>query len=63
MKAFVAISTVTWIRTKEEREIVLGTLEALSKLKVPIIVVDKSSPDNKKQIRNLNNIILFELVR
>ncbi len=55
-----AISTVTWIRTKEEREIVLGTLEALSKLKVPIIVVDKSSPDNKKQIRNLNNIILFE---
>jgi len=60
MKSFIAIATITWIRTDEERHVVLGTLEALSKLEVPIIVVDKSSLEDKERIKSLRNVNLFE---
>lgn len=60
MKSFLAISTVTWIRSDEERQIVLGTLEALNKLEVPVVVVDKSSLDDKKRIKSFKNVSLFE---
>jgi len=60
MKAFLAISTVTWIRTDEERKVVLATLDALNKLAVPVIIVDKSSSDDKKKIQSFKNVNLFE---
>jgi len=60
MKFPIAIATVTWIRTDEERHVVLNTLKVLNRIQVPIIVVDKSSPEDRKVIESLENVSLFE---
>jgi hypothetical protein len=60
MALSLAIATNTWIRTDEERQIVLDTLQALGKLEVPIIIADKSSLEDKERIKSLRNVSLFE---
>jgi hypothetical protein len=61
MKAPIAITTVSWIRTRQEGKVVLATIRYLNKLNVPIICVDgNSSFEDKKAIRQFSNIIFFE---
>jgi hypothetical protein len=60
MSLSLAIATNTWIRTNEERHLVLNTLEALNELGVPIIIVDRSSLEDKERIKRLRNVSIFE---
>jgi hypothetical protein len=61
MSSDIAISTVSWIRTSAEREIVLKTIQALSALSVPVIIVDAgSAPDDQQAIRKIPNVIFYE---
>lgn len=61
MEIDIAITTVSWIRNKEERKVVLQTIENLSRLKIPIIIVDGGSPkEDKEFIRQLPNISFLE---
>jgi|GEM_PF-1163073 len=61
MKQKIAIATTSLIRSKEERNKVLETVEWLGKLKIPVIVTDGGSPDDdKKIIKHTPNVIFFE---
>lgn len=61
MKTDIAITTVSLIRNKEERKVVLQTIENLSRLKIPIVMVDGGSPkEDKEFIRQLPNISFLE---
>lgn len=59
MKSDVGIITVSWIRNDEERAVVLETIESLSRLHIPIVVVDKgSAPDALQLIGRMQNVKL-----
>lgn len=61
MKSDICIVSVSWIRTPEERSIVLETIHHLSNLKVPVVIVDGGSTEEDKQtISRLPNIRLLE---
>lgn len=61
MKDDIAITTVSWIRTEAEAGIVLPALTALSRLGVPVVVVDAGSPpQHQKTIRSLPHVIFSE---
>lgn len=60
MKNDIVVSTISWIRTPEESRVVLKTIELLTKLETPIIVVDKgSSPPDLERIKSFKNVVLF----
>lgn len=57
----IAICTISWIRTEEEKELVLQTIHALNDLEVPLIIVDGgSSFENKERIKSFSNVAFFE---
>ena len=59
-----AITTLSLIRTPEERGAVLSTIAELNELQTPIIVVDGgSSKKDKKEISSFPNVRLFETDR
>lgn len=61
MKSDIVVSTISWIRTSEERAIVLETINALSKLEIPIVIVDGgSSADDKEKIKAIPHVVLLE---
>lgn len=61
MKTKFAITTITLIRTDEEREIVLKTLKHLNDLNFPIIITDGDSLDeDKSAIKSFSNVHFFE---
>ncbi len=51
----------SWIRTKDEEELVLETIQTLSSFSAPVVIVDRGSPaEAKERIRNFPNIHFFE---
>lgn len=61
MRNDIAITTVSWIRTEDEARVVLPAIEALSRLNVPVVIVDAgSSPQHQKTIRSLPHIVFSE---
>lgn len=61
MKNDIAATTVSWIRTENEAAVVLPALEALSRLHIPVVVVDAGSPPAYQQkIRSLPGVIFSE---
>lgn len=60
MKSDIGIVTISWIRTPEERSVVLETLQSLSRLHVPLVIVDKgSAAEDLQLISRMPNVILF----
>ena len=56
-----AITTLSLIRTSKERKVVFSTIAELSKLQIPIVIVDGgSSEQDKKEISSFPNVKLFE---
>lgn len=61
MKNDIAIATLSWIRTPDESKVVLETIEYLSKLDVPLVIVDAGSPkEDGEKIKDMKNVIFFE---
>lgn len=61
MKTAVAVSTISWIRTPEESDTVISSMKSLSRLRVPVVVVDAGSPYKEQQIiKSLPHILFFE---
>lgn len=61
MKNNFAIATVSLIRTKEESEIVLKTIQKLSELNIPIVIADGGSPSHDiNKIKKIKNVLLFK---
>ena len=60
MKSDIGIITVSWIRNDEERSVVLETMEALSRLHIPIVIVDKgSAPADLQLISRMQSVKLI----
>lgn len=60
MKSDIAIITVSRIRNEQERTVVLETMEALSRLHLPIVIVDQGSPPEALQlISQMQNVKLI----
>jgi hypothetical protein len=61
MRSDIVISTVSWIRTPKESQVVLKTIELLTKLDVPIVIVDAGSPpQDLEKIHSFKNVTLFK---
>ena len=61
MKSDIAVTTTSWIRTESESKVVLPAIKELSKLGLPVIIVDAgSSLGYQKQIKKMDNIIFSE---
>ena len=57
----IAITTVSWIRTDEERNVVLSTIKSLSRLDVPIVIADKGSSEKDIDIiKKTPHVIFFK---
>lgn len=51
----------SWIRTEEEKELVLETIQTLSSCGTPVVIVDRGSPEEaKERIRSFPNVHFFE---
>lgn len=61
MKTQIAIAAPSLIRTKDEGDIVIQTINNLSTLSIPIIITDGGSPkEYKKIIQNIPGVIFLE---
>lgn len=61
MKKDIAIVTLSWIRTDEESKTVLETISNLSKIGIPLVIVDAGSPAKyQNSIREMSNVHFFE---
>lgn len=61
MKQDLAIATLSLIRTDEERQVVLHTIEELDNLNVPVVIVDGGSKtEDINKIKSYKNVVLFE---
>lgn len=64
MKSQFAVATYTLIRTEAEGKIVTKTIEELSKLNIPVIIVDGGSPEKDiTALKQLPNIFLYEGIK
>jgi len=60
MRADIAVATVSWIRTAKEAGLILKTIEALSQLELPVVIVDGGSdPRYLQKIREMKNVVLL----
>lgn len=57
MKSKMAVATVSWARTEEEKHLILATMKELDKLGLPVILTDQSDSkfplfDDAKKLKN-----------